>query len=192
MNQPGLLLAEADCIQMTKNWIESIVIGLNFCPFAKPAFHSAQIRYIALSSMDSAVFDKELMDALNCLDMNAAIETLLIIFPTSAFDFFDYLNLVEAWDGKIDTLGYRGVYQLASFHPKYQFAGAPIDDPANFTNRSPLPMVHILRESSIENALRKYPRPELIPEANIARARAFGLEQMKAYLSDCYIPKKGI
>ena len=82
--------------------------------------------------------------------------------------------------------GYEGVYQLASFHPQYRFADSPIDDASNYTNRSPYPMLHILREASIEKALLNYPDPENIPERNIKLTRELGLEQMKKLLFECY------
>jgi hypothetical protein len=178
-------LTDANCIQMTKTWIDRVVIQLNLCPFAKSVFDSGRIRYVVLSDITPASAVQTFISELGYLVLHESIETTLVIFPTLNFEFTTYLNLVDAWDLEIDSLGHRGIFQLASFHPEYQFEGASMDDPENFTNRSPLPMVHILRESSIEEALRKYPRPELIPETNIKRMKSLGLERIRDILSGC-------
>jgi len=82
--------------------------------------------------------------------------------------------------------GYEGIYQLASFHPEYRFEGVELNDPANYTNRSPYPMIHILREASVEQALEKYPNPEKIPERNIQLIQGLGFGVMKELLAECY------
>ena len=126
--------------------------------------------------------------ALECsrLDRDPGIETTLLVFANLFEEFDDFLDMVELGDALLLDQGYEGTYQLASFHPQYRFADAPSDDPANYTNRSPWPMIHLLRESSITRALQGYPgNPEDIPRKNIELARSKGDTAMKKMLSDC-------
>ena len=125
------------------------------------------------------------MDELEQLDSKEQIETALLIFPNTFDNFREYLEFLDLCQAFLLDMNYEGVYQLASFHPEYQFAGSSDDDPANYTNRSPYPMIHILRESSIEEALKHFPHPEQIPEKNIETARKIGLHEMQKILALC-------
>ncbi len=122
---------------------------------------------------------------LRFLDRTEDIETTLLIFPNHFADFDDYLDLVELAERLSIAEGYEGVYQIASFHPQYCFAGADEDDPANYTNRSPYPMLHLLREDSIARAVDHYIDPEGIPERNIAFAQEKGLKYMQLLRAAC-------
>ena len=113
------------------------------------------------------------------------IETTLIIFPNHFADFEDYLDLVDLVEDLSVEQGYEGVYQIASFHPEYCFAGAEEEDPANYTNRSPYPMLHLLREESITRAVEHYKDPEGIPERNMAFAKKKGLQYMQLLRAAC-------
>jgi hypothetical protein len=119
------------------------------------------------------------------LDGDANIETSFLIFPNSYESFDDYLDLVILVEKLIFDKGYEGVYQVASFHPLYQFDGTNYDDAANFTNRSVYPMLHLLREESIEKALENFKSPESIPDTNINFAREKGLVYMKLLRESC-------
>jgi hypothetical protein len=119
------------------------------------------------------------------LDEDESIETSLLIFPDAFTDFDAYLNMVEMAEALLDDQDYEGVYQVASFHPEYRFADAPEDDPANFTNRSVYPMLHLLREDSLEKAIDAHPDAEAIPERNILFAREKGLAYMKLLRDSC-------
>ena len=110
----------------------------------------------------------------------------MLIYANAFADFDEYLDFVSLAQGLLEAQNYEGVYQLASFHPNYCFEGATEDDAANYTNRSPYPMLHLLRESSLENALRNYPNPEMIPANNIQLLRQLGLEKMQTTLEACY------
>jgi hypothetical protein len=116
------------------------------------------------------------------MDIEPATETTLLILPEGCTQFNDFLDLTAMAEQLLIDQGYEGVYQLASFHPDYCFAGEDENDPANYTNRSPYPMLHIIREASIEQALKTYPNPELIPERNIELTRKLGLEKIQALL----------
>ena len=124
------------------------------------------------------------------LDKDDQIETSLLAYPDAFYDFETYLGLVELAEDLLIEQGYEGVYQLASFHPDYRFAETAEDDPANYTNRSPYPMLHLLRESAVEKALENYSQPERIPQRNIETARTMGLEKMQQMLGACLNPGK--
>ena len=163
-------------IEQIQNWIRTVVIGLNFCPFARKPFTDQRISYRV---EDAAELQKALTSfKAFCLflDEHPEVETALLIFSKGFDDFDDYLDLVEASEKWIEKAGYEGIYQVASFHPNYLFAGSEENDPANYTNRSPYPMLHILREELLEIAINKHPEVESIPDQNISKARSLGLE----------------
>ncbi len=130
------------------------------------------IRYALASSVELEGLLHELVAECRRLDADPAIATTLLIAPAGMDDFDDYLDWLELAERLFDDLGYRGVYQLASFHPDYSFDGVEVTDPANATNRSPYPMLHILREAELERALASHADPEAIPERNMALLRA--------------------
>lgn len=171
-------------IKQTKHWLSSVVIGLGLCPFAKREFDGGGIHYAVIQTDD---LESQLEDVLaHCaaLDANSERETSLLIFPTLR-NFDDYLNVLDIATTLIKMHGYEGVYQIASFHPDYLFeAVAPID-PSHYTNRSPYPMLHILREASVEAALNTYPNPQNIPKRNVEVTRNLGITAMKALLAGC-------
>ncbi|MEI7802149.1 MAG: DUF1415 domain-containing protein [Bacteroidota bacterium] len=169
----------------TINWIKNIVIDLNFCPFAAKALLKKSIRYIVLQETTSENCLEELADELKFLDEHNEFETTFIILPDNFKTFNSYLTLVEKAEAIISENNYDGVYQLASFHPKYCFAGSTNTDAANYTNRSPYPMLHILREESVTQALKHFPHPEKIPERNIDFTREKGLKYMQMLRTAC-------
>jgi hypothetical protein len=120
------------------------------------------------------------------LDEDKFIETSLLIFPDAFADFEAYLNLVEMVEELLEDQDYEGIYQVASFHPDYRFSDASEDDPANFTNRSVYPMLHLLREDSLDKAIDSHPDVESIPERNVAFAREKGLAYMKLLRDSCF------
>ena len=176
-------------INQTKHWLSTVIIEHSICPFAKREFDRDRIHYEIIVSDDLSTQLEHLILQCEFLDNknnDSEIETSLLIFPTALKDFEDYLDVLEIATELMTKQGYEGVYQLASFHPDYCFAGANPNDASNYTNRSPYPMLHILREDSIEKALENYPNPESIPERNIQLTKDLGLEQMKNTLAECY------
>jgi len=138
--------------------------------------------------IDNSTLDiclEALVEEMALLDSDTAIETSLLIFTQSVIEFDSFLDCIELANALLIEQGYEGVYQLASFHPDYCFEGEQDNDPANFTNRSPYPMLHLIREASIERALQHYPDPESIPERNIELARSKGLATMRLLLESC-------
>lgn len=173
-------------IEQTKKWIRDVVVAFHFCPFAAQVIKEQKVHFevvtdIAVESCLSAVLQE-----LNRLDNDNTIETTLLIFPGAFAQFDDFLGLVALAEQRLKQKRYNGIYQLASFHPLYRFAGSTENDAANYTNRSLYPMLHLLREASIDKALEQYKNPENIPETNIALARGKGLAAMHKLRESCF------
>ncbi|MFC4263545.1 DUF1415 domain-containing protein [Ferruginibacter yonginensis] len=166
-------------ILQTKNWIEQVVMGCNFCPFAAKVFHEQRIRYVVDNNSNPNNTIDLLMAECNYLSDNPSTATTFIIIPNNYKDFFEYLDVVIKAEKQLKKAGLEGVYQVASFHPQYCFAGSNNNDAANYTNRSPYPMLHILRENDVTAALNFYKNPDAIPEKNIAFAQQKGLAYMQ-------------
>jgi uncharacterized protein len=172
----------ASAITATKQWIQEVVIGCNFCPFAAEPFKNEKIHYAVCETNQLQVVLQKLVQLLIHLDEDRSTETSLLILEKGFQGLNDYLHLVSIAEELIEAEGYEGVYQIASFHPDYIFAGSAEDDPANYTNRSPYPMLHILREESLTTLIDKHKNIDAIPDDNIRYARDKGLAYMKALL----------
>lgn len=181
----GVITADELIINQTKSWLETMVIRLNFCPFARRELEQNSIHYTVVradnmqSCLESLVFECER------LDRNQTISTSLLIYPELWSEFDDFLDYLAIAESLLEAQHYQGIYQLASFHPRYCFEGENVKDPANYTNRSLYPMLHLLREDMLEAALKQYPHPEQIPQQNIKRARELGAAKLKAMLEGC-------
>jgi len=173
-------------IKQTQCWIEKVIIHYSICPFAKREFEKNNIHYEVIDTDDMQNQLEQLIIQCESLDQDPNRETSLLIFPNGLSDFDRYLDLLEISIELLDKQGYEGIYQLASFHPQYRFEGSAIDDPSNYTNRSPYPMLHILREASVEQRLEHYPKPENIPDNNIHLTTELGIKKMKQLLADCF------
>lgn len=173
-------------ISASQAWLNHFVIHYNICPFARREQEKNSIRYLVLEGDDTEQHLEALIVEAEHLNHHPASETSLLIFSDGYQDFDDFLDLVAIADDLLIDQGYEGVYQLASFHPDYCFADASPDDAANYTNRSPYPMLHIIREASIEKALTKYPDPEQIPERNMQLTRELGSENLQTLLETCH------
>ena len=172
-------------IAQTKKWITDVVIACNFCPFAAKEIKQNTVHYqVEYSTVLSVCLENFITECVR-LDKDKNIETTLLIFPNTFQVFDEYLDMVSLAEKLLAVQEYEGIYQLASFHPDYCFANSEVDDVANYTNRSIYPMLHLLREESIEATLLRYPNPELIPENNINFARKKGTAYMKMLREDC-------
>jgi hypothetical protein len=172
-------------IEQTKKWVADVVIGCNFCPFASKVVKENKVRYRVEKCETIAASLDILLEEYLILDKNDDIETTMLILPETFHEFSFYLKLVQLVDKQLRKQQYEGVYQVASFHPDYCFAGEPASDAANFTNRSPYPMLHIIREASIDKALQHYPNPEGIPDRNMHFAREKGAAYMSMLREAC-------
>jgi hypothetical protein len=175
--------------QQTQAWLTSVIIHYNICPFARSVVEKKSVHYC----VDAAVAIEEnlqtLIDEAVRLDSDSEIETTLLIYATNFVNFDDFLDYLELANRLLALQGYEGIYQLASFHPNYCFEGTDDTDAANYTNRSPYPMLHLIREVSIEKALKNFPNSENIPQQNIKLTRELGLAKMQALLAACKTDK---
>ena len=162
----------------TRAWLERAVIGLDLCPFAKAVYAGNRIRFAVSAARDEDALLEDLTRELSALHstVEQRCETTLLIHPRALSDFMDYNAFLDAADGKVDSLGLRGEVQIASFHPRYQFAGTTPDDIGNYTNRSPYPMLQLLREASVERAVAAIPDAAAIFERNIETLRRLGID----------------
>lgn len=169
-------MAEPSVIQQTRTWVESFVIGLNLCPFAKRELDRGRVRFRetdAASALElSAVLEIEL-DLMMAED--ETVGTTLIVHPGALSDFQDYLAFLEVADEVLREKDLEGDIQIASFHPDYQFAGTRLDDVSNMTNRSPYPMLHLIREDDIERAIEQHSDVDSIPERKIRLMHELGM-----------------
>lgn len=174
---------DTEIISQTKSWLEQTVIGHNFCPFAAHPFKNDRIRYWVLQGKNPEEHLEILVREMEHLQAHPAIETSLLIFPSALSDFYEYLDFLEIAMGLLAEQGFEGIFQIASFHPAYRFEGSDEEDAANFTNRSPYPMLHLLREASVEKAIENHPDPDGIPNRNIAHAQKLGADVFKNILT---------
>jgi uncharacterized protein len=160
----------------TKRWLERAVIGLNLCPFAKAVLVKGQVHFaVAGGTAFAQVLDDLGREATGLLERPAAErDTTLLVLPGGFEDFLLFNELVRQGERLLARRRLEGVLQLASFHPRFVFAGTHEDDPGNFTNRAPYPTLHLLREASIDRAVAAVPEPEAIYQANIATLQRLG------------------
>jgi hypothetical protein len=166
-------------------WIKKVVVGCNFCPFAARTLQQHSVHYEVEASTDATLHPNVFLKEMARLDKDPAIETSFLIFSNAFQQFDDYLDMVTMAEQLLEEKGYKGVYQLASFHPLYHFANSVENDAADYTNRSIYPMLQLLRESSIDTALAHYEHPENIPVRNVDFARKKGLTFMKMLRDSC-------
>lgn len=168
---------KTDILDNTRHWLEQAVIGLNLCPFAKAVHVRHQIRFAVSEATTAEALQRDL--AAELLRLQAAnedeIDTTLLIHPFVLTDFYDYNDFLEVAESTLEQLGLDGEIQIASFHPAYQFADAGADDITNYTNRAPYPILHLLRETSVERAVEAFPDASRIYERNMDTMRRLGI-----------------
>lgn len=169
-----------------RQWVECLVIGYNLCPFAKRELVQNRVRFFASPAQDEEQLLVDLERELILLGEDADIETTLLITPLVLQDFFDFNQFLGRANQRLAQLKLKGVFQIADFHPDYQFGGTEPDDAENYTNKSPYPVLHLLREASLDRAIARYPDTESIPERNIAQLEQIGPERLRRLLEDCF------
>ncbi len=169
-------MTDEQVLTQTKYWLETAVIGLNLCPFAKAVYVKNQTRLVVSHARHADDLLEELDRELDLLVATPAedIDTTLLIHPTLFEDFLDFNDFLEVAEGVVDEHGLEGVVQLASFHPQFQFDGTSADDIGNYTNRAPFAILHLLREASVEKAVAAFPQADVIFEQNIATLEKLG------------------
>ncbi len=179
-------MSPEETIARTRRWLERAVIGLNLCPFAKAVYVKQQVRLVVTDAAGSEALLEALQAELVLLrDAEPErIDTTLLIHPHALTDFIEYNDFLDEADAAVRALQLEGTIQIASFHPEYRFAGTLRDDMGNFTNRAPFPMLHLLREASVERAVDAFPDPEAITERNISTLERLGPEGWRRLLDD--------
>ena len=177
-------LDEQAVVDATRRWVETVVIGLGLCPFARRVNDSGRVRYVVTSAADAEALLSALSVELRALIAapRTEVETTLLIHPRALLDFADYNDFLPEADRLVSRLGLRSVFQIASFHPEYQFADTPADAVENYTNRSPYPMLHLLREDSVTEVAGDPDALAAIPQRNIDVLRKLGRAEMVARL----------
>jgi len=170
-------------IEATKHWVENTIIKHNFCPFAKPEFKNDRIRYLPLTTADISEATQACLDECLFLLEHPEHETSLMIFSESFKDFNEFLDLIDVVNHLIDQSEMRETFQIAHFHPDYLFAGECPNSPSHFTNRSPYPTLHIIRQASIEHVMKGRSESDDIVARNIAACEALGSEQLSTELA---------
>jgi hypothetical protein len=162
----------------TRRWVQRAVIGLNLCPFAKSVEVKRQVRYaVSHASRAKGLLADLKRELLHLVDTDAAIlDTTLLIAPDGFSDFLEFNDLLQRADQLLVDLDLDGVLQIASLHPKYQFADTDPEDITNYTNRAPYPTLHLLREESVDRAVAAFPNPEAIFETNMQTMRRLGTD----------------
>ena len=175
-DSPAAANGVPDPIAATRRWVERAVIGLNLCPFAKAVYVKQQVRFVLSDASTPEAMLEELAEELILLrDADPErVDTTLIVHPDVLIDFLDYNDFLDNADAAVEALDLQGVIQVASFHPDYQFAGTMPDDISNYTNRSPYPTLHLLREASIDRAVEAFPDADVIVERNVKTLDALG------------------
>ena len=173
---------QARAVARTRAWLERCVIGLGLCPFAAAPYRDERILYVVCAKPGLEAIYRTFLQTLErmLLTPPEELETALLVVSRGLTAFDDYLDALSVLERALQEGGFEGVIQLASFHPEYRFAGAPEQDPANYTNRSPLPLFHLIREQGLAEALASYSDPEGIPERNIRRLRQLGIGGIRA------------
>jgi len=164
-----------------RTWLVDCVVGLNLCPFARPLLGSARLRIAICGETRPQVLRQAFLQELDLLQRSTEEEvaTTLLAFPAALGDFHDYLDFLDEAQSLLEEAGLQGVVQLASFHPRYLFAGEPVDGPSHYSNRAPYPIIHLLREAMLSRVLMDGADPDSIPEKNIATLTALGVEELQ-------------
>jgi hypothetical protein len=165
-----------EIIAATRRWLERSVIGLNLCPFAESVYRGGRVRFRVSGQRSASQLLDELRSELTALHAADPVhcETTLLIHPWVLTDFIEYNDFLDVCETTVADLGLEGELQVASFHPQYQFAGTESEDIENYTNRSPYPMLHLLREASIDRAVAAVPDSDEIYRRNIRTLRTLG------------------
>ncbi len=172
-------------IDTTTGWLTLFVIGLELCPFAKPVHVKGQIRYTVSRADTPEALLEDLLSELTHLHHadSSLLDTTLLIHPHTLLNFLDYNEFLDVADTALAELGLEGTLQIASFHPDYQYAGNAADDLANYVTRSPYPMLHLLREASVDRAVAAFPDASKIVDKNRRTLRALGHAEWRRLMS---------
>ena len=176
---------DEEIIHAVRQWVETFVVGMNLCPFAKRELVKKRVRFVTTAATTAEQLLQVLQTELELLNADPSVETTLLIHPAVLQDFYDFNDFLGCADSLLVDMELEGIYQLASFHPDYQFDGTQPGDAENYTNRAPYPVLHLLREESLERVIADYPDVDDIPERNIALMNRLGQDKLEALLKLC-------
>lgn len=182
----GEFLEDAKIVGAVRHWVETVVVDLNLCPFAKRELVKNRVRFAVTQATTKVLLLKALQVELELLSSDPSVETTLLVHPDVLQDFYDYNQFLNDADDLLAQLNFSGIYQVASFHPDYQFAGTSPVDAENYTNRSPYPMLHLIREESLERAIAGYPDVDGIPARNTELMNSLGADKLRVLLKACF------
>ncbi len=177
------MIQEHPAIAATRQWVHEVIIGERFCPFAKPVADANGIGYYPVSGESWPALSDALVAACQRLNQNPQERTSLLVITEGLEDFFIYLSALEMLEAKLNDWGYSGIYQLASFHPNYVFSGESETAVTNYTNRSPYPLYHLLREEDITALSLDEAKSEAIYQRNMTHAQRLGAAFFSRWLS---------
>lgn len=173
---------QQEIISNVRHWVETIVVGLNLCPFARSELVSKRLHFSVSSATTEEQLLMDLQAELAEIKSNDSIETTLLIHPHVLNDFSDYNQFLDYADALLAEMQLEGIYQIASFHPEYQFSDLDFEDVRNYTNRSPYPMLHLISEESVAKAIASHPDIDQVPERNQELLMRMGKDSILALL----------
>jgi hypothetical protein len=173
-------------VAAVRQWVDTVVVGLNLCPFAKRELDRDRARFVVSDATTEHDLLVDIEAELELLEKDASIETTLLVHPRVLETFGEYNQFLNLAEGLLQQMELDGVYQIASFHPDYQFGGTEPDDAENYTNRSPYPVLHLLREESLDRVLESTEYAEQIPIRNVRLMNSMGPAELSALLKACH------
>jgi uncharacterized protein len=185
-SQPTEHQNDEETVLSVQQWIQTFVIEMNLCPFAKYEMLNNRVRFATTRAITEEQLLMSLQDELKLLSSDPSVETTLLIHPNVLQDFYVYNQFLSDADKLLLEMGLEGAYQIASFHPDYQFGGTNPDDAENYTNRSPYPLLHLIREASLERAIALYPDVDQVPVRNVALMNSLGHNKLQALFESLF------
>ena len=179
---------DEEIIHAVRQWVETFVVGMNLCPFAKRELVKNRVRFVTTAATTAEQLLQVLQTELELLNADPSVETTLLIHPAVLQDFYDFNDFLGFADSLLVDMELEGIYQVASFHPDYQFGGTRSGDAENYTNRAPYPVLHLLREESLERVIADYSDVDDIPERNIELMNSLGQDKLQALFRSCLKP----
>jgi len=190
LQDTGAFLEDNKTAGPVRRWVETVVVDLNLCPFAKRELVKNRVRFAVTQAKTEEQLLTALQTEVELLSRESSVETTLLIHPDVLHGFDDYNQFLNYAEGLLVQMKMEGVYQIASFHPDYQFAGTEPADAENYTNRSPYPMLHLIREESLERAIAAYPDVDKIPLRNAELMNTLGEDRLRELLQACFDDSK--
>lgn len=186
LSRPSELQSDEETVLSVLQWVKTFVMEMNLCPFARYEMLNNRVRFVTTSAITEEQLLLSLQDELELLNSDPSVETTLLIHANVLQDFYDYNQFLSSADKLLLEMGLEGTYQVASFHPDYQFGGTNPDDAENYTNRSPYPLLHLIREASLERAIANYPDVDQVPVRNVALMNSLGHNKLQALFESLF------